>query len=131
MCNRARGEYHLPRNNESPVFGIRCEEDWVKSHRERNFSPLVPPAAQHGTFESTIVDRLGLGEEGIPDETSERCDRAHSRPDALSSRGEPFRDGRLDLQLNLDTNLVTITQTGIPDEPTRGQTEFFVIQKGD
>ena len=91
-----------------------------KPHRERNFSPLVLPAAQHGTFDSTSLDRLGLGGEGLPDETSKRCSRAHSRPEALDSRGGPIRDGRLDLHLNLDTNLETITQRGIPDGPTRG-----------
>ena len=91
-----------------------------KPHRERNFSPLVPPTAQHGTFDSTSVDRVGLGGEGSPDETSERCGRAQSISEALGSRGGPIRDGRLDLHLNLDTNLETITQTGIPDEPTHG-----------
>ena len=90
-----------------------------KPHGERNFSPLVPPAAQHDTFDSTNVDRLGLGGEGIPDATSERCGRVHSRPEVLGNRGGPVRDGRLDLHLNLDTNLETINQTGIPDEHTR------------
>ena len=51
--------------------------------------------------------------------TSERCSRAHSRPEVLASRGGPVRDGRLDLHLNLDTNLEIINQTGIPVEHTR------------
>ena len=38
----------------------------------------------------------------------------------LGGLGRPVRDGHLDLHLDLDTNLETINQTGIPDEPTRG-----------
>ena len=91
-----------------------------KPRGERNFSPLLPLAAQHGIFDSTNVDRVVLGGEGILDETSERCGRAHSRPEALGSRGGPIRDGRLDLHLNLDTNLETINKTEVPDEHMRG-----------
>ena len=36
-----------------------------------------------------------------------------------SGRGGVVGDGRLGLHLNLDTNLETINQTGVPDEHTR------------
>ena len=113
-----------------PSFRDTVRGGLGKPQREKNFSPLVPPAAQHGTFDSTSVDRLGLGREGIPDETYERCGRAHSRTEALGSRGGPIRDGRLDLHLNLDTNLETITQTGLPDEPTQGPSRVGYNSEG-
>ena len=80
----------------------------------------MPPAAQHGTFDSMNVDRLDLGRDGISDATSERFSRAHSGPKVLGRGGGPVRDGRMDLHLNLDTNLETINQTGAPNEHTRG-----------
>ena len=109
----------LSEQQREPDFRDTVRGGLGKLQGGRNFSPLVPAAAQHGTFDSTNVDRLGLGGEGIPDATSDWRGRAHSRPEVLDSRGGPVRDGRLDLQLNLDTNLDTINQTGIPDEHTR------------
>ena len=47
---------------------------------------------------------------------SERFGRVHSGPEVLSSLGRPVGDGHLDLHLNLDTNLETVNQTGVPDE---------------
>ena len=111
--------HHLPNKNESG-FRNTVRGGLGKLQGGRNFSPLAPPAAQHGTFDSANVDRLGLGGEGIPDATSERFGRAHSRPEVLGSRVGPVRDGSLDLHLNLDTNLETINQTRTPDEHTRG-----------
>ena len=61
-----------------------------KPHEVRNFSPLVPPAAQHSTFDSSNVDRL-------------KC-----VPEGFGNRGGPLRDGRSDLHPNPDTNLETI-----------------------
>ena len=54
--------------------------------------------------------------------TSERFGHAHSKPEVLGRRGGPVREGRLDLHLhlNLDTNLETVNQTGVPEEHTRG-----------
>ena len=34
MCDQARRVYQLPSNNESLVFGIRCEEDGVSYKKE-------------------------------------------------------------------------------------------------
>ena len=90
-----------------------------KLHRGGDFSPLLPPAAQHSTFNSPNVDRLGLGEERLTNETSGQSGRVHSRPEVPSGRGGVVGDGRLNLHLNLDTNLETINQTGVPDEHTR------------
>ena len=73
-----------------------------KPSAKRNFSPLVPPAAQYSTLDSSSADRLDRVSEGF------------------GNRGGPIRDGRLDLHLNLDTNLETINQTGAPDELTHG-----------
>ena len=73
-----------------------------KPSEKRNFSPLVPPAAQYGTLDSSSADQLDRVSEGF------------------GNRDGPIRDGRLDLHLNLDTNLETINQTGAPDEPKRG-----------
>ena len=114
----------------NPSFRDTVRGGLGKPHRETNFSPLIPPAAQHGTFDSTSVDRLGLGGEGIPVETSERCGRTHSRPEALGSRGGPIRDGHLDLHLDLDTNLETIDQTGIPEGHTQGPSRVGYDSEG-
>ena len=102
-----------------PSFRDTVRGGLGKLYGERNFGPLVSPVAQHGTFDSTNADGLGLGGEGVPDATYERFGRAHSRPEVLGSRGGPVRDGRLDLHFNLDTNLETMNQTGIPDEHMR------------
>ena len=91
-----------------------------KLHRGRDFSPLIPPTALHSTFNSSNLDRLNLSGERIPNVASEPFGCAHSGPEVISSRGGVVRDRRLDLQLNLDTNLDTVNQTGALDEYTHG-----------
>ena len=100
-----------------------------KLHGARNFTPPVPPAAQHGTFDSSNVDRLDLSEEGIPDVTSERFGRAHS------GREVAVVD-------SLETGVWTFTLTWIPTwrQSTRQgprmsirvrQTGLVMTRKGD
>ena len=98
----ARGIPSSEQQRGEPSFQDIVRGRLDKPPGKRNFSPLVPPAAQHGTFDSSSADRLD------------------HVPEGFGNRGGPIRDGRLDLHLNLDTNLETINQTGAPDEPTSG-----------
>ena len=51
-----------------PCFQDTIRRGQGKLHRGRDFSPLIPPAARHSTFNSFNVDRLGLWEERVPNE---------------------------------------------------------------
>ena len=100
--NAQPGMMDIPISEEhrEPCFRDTVPRGQGKLHRGRDFSPLIPPAAPHSTFNSSNVDRLHLGGERIPSVASERFGRAHSEPELLSSRGGPVRDGLWTFTLN-------------------------------
>ena len=113
-----------------PCFLDTVRGEQYKLYRGKDFSPLIPPAAPHSTLDASNSDRLDLSGDRVPSMALERFARTHSGPEVPSGCGGVVGDGRLDLHLNLDTNLETINQTAAPDEFTRGPNRTGYDSKG-
>ena len=75
-------EHREPRE---PCFQDTVRGGQSKLHREKDFSPVIPPAAPHSTFNSPTFERLGLVGKRMSNLTSERFGRSHSELEPPSS----------------------------------------------